>query len=97
MSLAEESDADAYDYETHGFFAVKCNVCFKIHKCDTDACQVLPCKHLYVEKLNSKDKKKFPSKFDEMCYRMKALRQGNDDNNNKRMVDAYYMKNAKFA
>merc|ERR1712046_79692 len=62
-----------YTFETHGFYMLNCNVCLKDHKTLSDASQVLPCKHLYVEKPFSKDKKKFTNKYNEMCFRMNAL------------------------
>ena len=62
-----------YTFETHGFYMLHCNVCLKDHKTLTDDSQVLPCKHLYIEQPFSKNKKKFTNKFNEMCFRMKAL------------------------
>merc|ERR1711976_533434 len=86
-----------YTFETHGFYMLHCNVCLKDHKSLSDASQVLPCKHVYIEKPFSKDKKKFTNKYNEMCFRMKALQQGNNDVLNKKLIDDYYERNELFA
>merc|ERR1711903_407615 len=80
----------------NGKFALPCNVCCIQVEADTDMSQKLSCGHIYIQKKGSKHKAKFPSKYDEMVFRMKAVMQGNEDNDNKRAVDAFYELNNKF-
>ena len=59
--------------------------------------QLLPCNHIFLEKKDAKTHKLFPNQFSEMCFRMKALMQGNDNQENKEMVDKFWHDNDVFA
>ena len=95
MSIGTMYDEEVQVLE-NGKFALPCNVCCTQIEADTDMSQQLSCGHIYVQLNSSKHKAKFPSKMDEMVFRMKAVMQGNEDSSNKRAVDAYYELNDKF-
>ena len=71
-------------------FLLVCNICTKAHVKDKDDSQILPCSHVYLQKSNSAYRKRYPSRYSEMCFRMKAILQGYEDVVNKRLVDNYY-------
>merc|ERR1711881_449730 len=79
-----------------GTFLLPCNICAKPAEAVSDACQHLSCGHLYLAKKDARDSKPWKSKFEEMVFRMKAVMQGNDDHENKKLVDDYYERNDKF-
>merc|ERR1712072_146638 len=79
-----------------GSFQIRCNVCNKCATSETDMSQTLACGHIHLEHKDSKDKTKHKSVFEEMIFRMKALKQGNDNGENKKLVDNFYERNDKF-
>jgi ribosomal protein L31 len=54
-------------------FLLTCNICFKCHVTETDMHQRLPCGHIYLQKRTARFRKKFKSRYEEMCFRMKAI------------------------
>merc|ERR1712093_293988 len=89
-----------YDEEVlrleNGKFALPCNVCCAQIEAETDESQKLSCGHHYIEKAGCEHKAKFSSKMEEMVFRMKAVMQGNEDCDNKKVVDGYYEQNDHF-
>merc|ERR1712080_45407 len=79
-----------------GKFLLFCNVCCTKSTSETDMSQFLPCGHVYIQAGDSKHKKVYTSVFDEMVFRMKAVMQGNENPDNKKIVDNYYEVNDKF-
>merc|ERR1712007_277237 len=79
-----------------GNYLLTCNICGHSHESETDASDILACGHTYLEKKDSTHKKKFANKMEQMVFRMKAVMQGHDDKDNKKLVDAYYESNDVF-
>ena len=57
----------------NGKHLLHCNICGKVTAGDSDMSQILLCKHVYIEKKGSTEKKRFKTKFEEMVFRMKAI------------------------